>query len=118
MSHPRSAGCFTRFLGRWVRERKALSLSEAVRRCSLTPAQILEPSVPAMKNKGRIKVGADADVIVFDADKVLDRATFEKPAQTAAGMRWVVVNGVVVIREGELVREANSGLGIRKDVSR
>ena len=106
-------GCFSRVLGRYVRERKVLSLMDAVRRCSLIPAQILEESTPQMKNKGRIKVGADADIIVFDADKIIDRATYAKPAQTSAGFRLVLVNGVAVVRDGELVRTAMPGRPIR-----
>lgn len=117
-SHPRSAGTFCRFLGRYVRERKAISLLDAVGRCSLIPAQILETSTPQMKNKGRIKIGADADIIVFDAEKVLDRATFEQPAQTSVGMRHVIVNGTPVIREGELLRNARPGQPIRRQVSK
>ena len=114
IAHPRTAGCFSRVLGRYVRERKVLSLMEAVRRCSLIPAQILEESTPQMKNKGRIKVGADADIIVFDADKIIDRATYAKPAQTSAGFRLVLVNGVAVVRDGELVRTAMPGRPIRR----
>ena len=89
---------------------------EAVRRCSLIPAQILEESTPMMKNKGRIKVGADADIIVFDAAKVIDRATFAKPTQTSAGYRLVLVNGTAVVRDGELIRTAMPGQPIRREV--
>lgn len=114
MSHPRSAGTFCRFLGRYVRQRKVLDLSEAIRRCSRIPAQILEPSTPQMKAKGRIQPGADADIIVFDAEQVLDRATFERPAQTSVGMRHVIVNGTAVIRDGELLRSLRPGQPIRR----
>src|SRR5262249_1156392 len=102
--------------GPYVRDRKVLTLPEAIRRCSLIPAQLLEKSVPAMKNKGRVKVGADADLIVFDAAKVTDRATFEKPLQTSAGMQHVIGGGAFVIRDGELEREAMAGRGIRRAV--
>jgi N-acyl-D-glutamate deacylase len=115
LAHPRTAGCFSRVLGRYVRERKVLSLMDAVRRCSLIPAQILEDSTPQMKNKGRIKVGADADIIVFDADKIIDRATFANPRQTSAGFRLVLVNGIAVVRDGELVRTAFPGRPIRRE---
>ena len=116
VAHPRAAGTFCRILGPYVRDRKVLTLSEAIRRCSLIPAQLLEKSVPAMKNKGRVKVGADADLIVFDAAKITDRATFDTPLRTSAGMRHVIVAGVFVIRDGELVRQAKPGRGIRRAV--
>ncbi|MCI0455605.1 MAG: amidohydrolase family protein [Gemmataceae bacterium] len=118
VAHPRAAGTFCRILARYVRERKALTLMEAVRRCSLIPAQILQASTPQMKNKGRLKVGADADLIVFDPEKVADRATYQKPLQTSVGMRYVLVNGTVVIRDGELVRTALPGRAIRRPVSK
>ena len=114
IAHPRTAGCFSRVLGRWARDRKALTLMDAIRRCSLIPAQILEESVPLMKNKGRIKVGADADIIVFDADKIIDRATFTKPAQTSAAFHLVLVNGTAVVRNGELIPTAMPGRPIRR----
>jgi len=116
IAHPRSAGCFSKVLGRYTRERKVLPLMDAIRRCSFRPAQILEESVPQMKNKGRIKVGADADIIVFDPEKLIDRATFEKPAQTSVGMRLVIVNGTVVVQDGELIRTAMPGRPVRRDV--
>jgi hypothetical protein len=114
VSHPRSAGCFSRILGRYVRDEKKLSLVEAIRRCSLRPAQILEESVPQMKNKGRIKVGADADLIVFDPQTVSDRATYRQPNQTSVGMRHVLVNGTPVIRDTALVKTAFPGRAIRR----
>ena len=109
---PRSAGCFSRILGRFVREENKLTLLEAIRRCSLRPAQILEAGVPQMKNKGRFKVGADADIIVFDAKTVRDQATYQQPNQTSVGMRYVLVNGTFV-RDAELVKEASPGRAIR-----
>jgi hypothetical protein len=116
VAHPRAAGCFTRILGRYVREEKKLTLPEAIRKCSLLPARILEASVPQMKNKGRIRIGADADLIVFDPATVTDRATYEKPNQTALGMRHVLVNGRFVIKDGELRKDAFPGKAIRRAV--
>jgi hypothetical protein len=117
VSHPRSAGCFARILGRYVRDEKKLSLMEAIRRCSLRPAQILEKSVPQMRNKGRLKVGADADLIVFDPKTVLDRATYMQPNQTSVGMRHVLVNGTFVIRDSRLEKTVLPGKAIRRPIN-
>ena len=73
--------------------------------------------MPQMKNKGRIKVGADADIIVFDADKIIDRSTFTKPNQTSLGFHLVLVNGTAVVRDGELVRTAMPGRPIRREIT-
>jgi N-acyl-D-aspartate/D-glutamate deacylase len=111
--HPRSAGTFARVLGVYVREQKLISLTEALRRMTLMPAQRLEASVPAMRNKGRIKVGADADLVAFDPDRIIDRATFENPAQYSDGIQHVLVNGVFVVREGSFVAGVYPGIGLR-----
>ena len=113
-AHPRSAGTFTRFLRDYVRERKKVDLREGLRRVSLTPAKILEQSVPQMKRKGRLQVGMDADLVVFDLATVSDKATYQLPNQRSVGMQHVVVNGVPVIRSGELVRGALPGKAIRR----
>jgi N-acyl-D-aspartate/D-glutamate deacylase len=76
-------------------------------------AQRLEPFVPAMRNKGRIKVGADADVTVFDAARVIDRATYEKPAQFSEGIRHVIVGGTFIVRDEQLVNGVAPGRAIR-----
>lgn len=115
-AHPRSAGTFSRFLADFVRKRRQVDWREGLRRVSLIPAQILEESVPQMRQKGRLQVGKDADLVVFDPATIADRATFTKPNQTSVGMRHVIVNGVPVIREGQLVREALPGKPIRRVV--
>ena len=117
-AHPRSAGTFTRFLRDFVRERRKVSLQDGLRRMTLIPAQILEQSAPAMKRKGRVQVGADADLVAFDLATVSDRGTYTRPNQTSVGMRHVIVNGTAVIRDGALVRDALPGRAIRRAENR
>jgi len=114
--HPRGAGTFARVLGKYVREEKALSLMDAIAKMSLRPAQRLEPYVPAMRNKGRIKVGADADLAIFDPATVIDRATFQNPAQYSEGIPYVLVGGVPVVERGKLVESVFPGQAVRARV--
>lgn len=112
--HPRGVGTYARVLGRFVREQKALSLMAALKKMSYLPAERLRGAVPAMAAKGRIKVGADADITVFDPEQVLDRATFDNPAQASAGIPHVLVNGVFVVRDGKLVDGVLPGRPVRR----
>jgi N-acyl-D-aspartate/D-glutamate deacylase len=107
--HPRAAGSYARVLGRYVREQHALSLMDALRKMSLLPAERL-----GIQTKGRLQVGADADITVFDSERVIDRATFENPAQYSEGIPLVLVNGVVVVRDGQLVDGVAPGRGLHK----
>ena len=111
--HPRGQGTFSRVLGKYVREEKALDLMTAVRKMTLMPAQRLEQRAPAFETKGRIKVGADADITIFDANRVIDRATFEKPLQYSDGIQFVLVNGVAVVNDGKLVEGVLPGRAAR-----
>lgn len=113
--HPRGAGTFARVLGHYSREKKLLPLMEALAKMTILPARRLEGHVPAMKAKGRIAVGADADITVFDPAKVIDRATFEAPTTPSAGIPHVIVNGVFVVRDGQLVQGAMPGRAVRVD---
>ncbi len=113
-AHPRSTGCYARFLSRYVRDRKALPLREALAKCSLIPAQILERSVPQMQNKGRLRVGADADIVVFDLATITDQATFMEPTRLSEGFRHVVVNGTPIIRNEKRIADARPGKAIRR----
>ena len=110
--HPRGAGTYARVLGKYVREEKALSLMDAIRKSSLMPAQRLEAMSPQMRRKGRITVGDDADISVFDPDHVIDKATYENPAQYSEGFRYVLVGGKFVVRDGKL-QDAAPGEAIR-----
>lgn len=96
MAHPRAYGTFARVLGKYSRDEKLLSLQEAIRKLSKLPADNLK-----IKNRGEIKTGYYADIVIFDAAKIKDNATFEKPHQYAEGMIHVFVNGVQVIKNGE-----------------
>jgi N-acyl-D-aspartate/D-glutamate deacylase len=111
--HPRGQGTFSRVLGKYVREEKALDLMTALRKMTLMPAQRLERRAPAFKTKGRIKLGADADLTVFDANRVIDGATFDKPLQYSDGIRFVLVGGVEVISDGTLVESVFPGRAAR-----
>ena len=112
-THPRSAGTFSRTLGRYARDQGLLPLMDVLRKMTLMPAQRLEARVPEMARKGRIQLGADADIVVFDADRLIDRATFESPAEYAEGMRHVLVSGEFVVREGQPVPHAVPGQAVR-----
>ena len=112
--HPRMAGTFARVLGRYSREQKMMPLMEALRRMTIMPAQRLERWVPQMRTKGRIGAGMDADVVVFDAARIIDRATVENPAQYSAGIVHVLVGGASVVRAETLVEGAFPGKGVRR----
>ena len=108
-AHPRSAGTFARVLGRYVREREVLGLMEAVGKMTLLPAKRLESLAPVMKKKGRLQVGADADIVVFDLETVIDTATFEDDLSRSKGVEHVLVDGVFVVRDGETVQGVTPG---------
>jgi len=111
--HPRAAGTYARVLGKYVRERKTLSLMDAIRKSSLMPAQRLEGMAPVFRNKGRIKEGADADLAIFDPFTVTDKATFEKPDVPSEGIPYVIVNGQVVVDGGRVSEGLFPGRGLR-----
>jgi len=112
LGHPRDAGTFCKILARYVRELRTVSLMDAIRKMSLMPAQRLEKATVTARRKGRIQEGADADVVVFDAATVTDRATYERPKEHSTCMQFVVVNGVLVIDKGALVPGVLPGRGI------
>jgi dihydroorotase len=112
--NPRLAGTFARVLGRYAREQRLFTLMEALRRMTIMPAERLQGSVPAMARKGRIRIGADADLTVFNPATVIDRATVEQPAQYSEGIVHVLVAGTSVVRDAKLVEGVFPGQAIRR----
>ena len=112
VGHPRNAGTFSRVLAQYVREKKTLTLMEALRKMTLMPAEMLERSTSAAHRKGRLQEGADADIVVFDPEKISDRSTFEKPMEPSVGVHYLVVAGTVLIDDGKLVPDVYPGRAI------
>ncbi len=112
--HPRGAGTFSRVLGRYVREGKHLSMMLALQKMTIMPASRLEQAAPSMRNRGRLKVGAYADVTVFDPNTIVDMATFQNPAQFSQGIHHVLVNGVLVVEDGTLKEGVKPGRPVRR----
>jgi len=108
-SNPNIAGTFSLFLGRYVRERGYLSLMDALARTSLKQAQWLEPIAPVFANKGRLQVGKDADIVVFDPQTIAAGANYQAPYAPPVGVPWVIVNGELVVAEGALISERYPG---------
>jgi N-acyl-D-aspartate/D-glutamate deacylase len=111
--HPRTAGTYSHILGHYVRETRQMDLMTALTKMTLMPAQRLEQRAPLFHNKGRIRVGADADLAIFDPEHIIDRATYQQPAIPSEGMRYVLVNGVEVVRNGAPVSGIYPGKGER-----
>lgn len=109
LAHPRTAGTFSRVLGKYVREDKVIDLNTAIEKMTLLPAKRLESIAPMMRFKGRIQIGTDADITVFNPDTIIDKATFEKGLAFSAGIEYVIVNGVLVIRKGQTVNNIFPG---------
>ena len=94
--HPRQYGTFARVLGYYVRERGILKLEQAVRKMSSQSAKRL-----GIHDRGLIAEGYYADIAIFDSNQIIDKATFENPHQYSVGMKFVIVNGVIVVEEGK-----------------
>jgi N-acyl-D-aspartate/D-glutamate deacylase len=110
--HPRNAGTYSRVLTEYVREKKTLTLTEALRKMTLMPAQMLERSTPEARRKGRLQEGADADVVIFDPQTIHDRATFERPMETSEGVHYLLVGGTVLIDHAKLLSGVYPGQAI------
>lgn len=114
--HPRGQGTFSRVIGRYVRDEKVLDLMSALRKMTVLPAERLEKRAPMFRQKGRIRAGADADITIFDAGKIIDKATFEEPLQYSEGVEDVLVNGVAVVKKGKIVEGVFPGREARAPV--
>src|SRR5439155_338592 len=108
--HPRSYGTFPRVLGTYARDEHVLTLEDAVRKMTSLPA-----SRVALRDRGVLRAGAAADVVVFDPQTVADRATFDEPHRYPAGIPLVIVNGEIALRDGETTA-ARSGRFLRLGV--
>ena len=111
-AHPRSAGTFSRVLGRYVREAGTLSLMDALTKITIRPARRLEGIAPSMRLKGRLQIGCDADITVFDPDTIIDTATFEDDLSFSEGVHHVLVNGTFVVRNGATVEGVLPGRAV------
>jgi N-acyl-D-aspartate/D-glutamate deacylase len=100
-----------------VRERRTVSLMEGIRKCALIPAEILSASTPAMRAKGRLQAGADADIVVFDFEALTDRATFTAMNRPSEGVRHLIVSGQPLISDGALDVAARPGRPVRRPVT-
>ncbi len=112
-THPRSAGTYGRTLRVAVRETGALTLSDAIAKCTLSPATVLAAAIPAVRRKGRLQAGCDADVVVFDAERVTDAATYQASTRPSVGFVHVIVNGESVVLDGVLQEHAFPGRPVR-----
>ena len=114
ITHPRTAGTFSRAL-RLLSRDGPVGLGEALARCSLEPARLLQDRVPALRGKGRLQPGGDADIVVFDPDTITDRASYRHSTRPSDGIRHVLVNGAFVVRDGDLVADARPGRPVRAE---
>lgn len=112
-THPRTAGTYGRTLRVAVRETGALTLAEAIAKCTIVPSRILESAAPSMRRKGRVQAGCDADLVVFDPEAVTDAATYQESTRPSSGFAHVIVNGESVVRDGTLEESAFPGRPVR-----
>jgi N-acyl-D-aspartate/D-glutamate deacylase len=112
LAHPRTAGTFARVLGKYVREDKVLDLPTAIEKMTFLTAKMLEKSAPMMRFKGRIQVGADADITIFNPETIIDKATFEEGLKFSEGVEYVLVNGMLVLKQGKKVEGVFPGQAV------
>jgi N-acyl-D-aspartate/D-glutamate deacylase len=112
-THPRTAGTYARSIRALSRDGGGMSLPEILAKCSLHPAMLLQDRVPAMRRKGRVSEGSDADIVVFDPENITDQATYSASTRPSSGIRHVLVNGTFVVRDGRLKTHARPGRPVR-----
>ncbi|WP_246469838.1 amidohydrolase family protein [Cohnella nanjingensis] len=117
-NHPRASGTFARTIGLYVREHQVLSLMDAIAKMSLMPARRLERQAPALRKKGRIARGMDADIVVFDYDTMNDRSTVERPELMSKGIRYVLVGGKVALDDRGLHKNVIAGRPLKSEFAR
>ncbi len=117
-NHPRASGTFARTIGLYTREKGVISLMDAIAKMTLLPAQRLEKQAPAMRKKGRLDKGMDADIVIFDYDTIRDRSTVERPDLMSEGIRYVLIGGRVVLDEDGLHKDVRVGEPIRSEFVR
>jgi N-acyl-D-aspartate/D-glutamate deacylase len=107
--HPRTIGTFSRVLGYYARDERLLTLHSALAKMTILPARRMEQHYPVFARKGRLQVGADADIVIFDADRIIDKATYQNPLARSSGVSDVVVGGQPVVLNGVLQNSAYPG---------
>lgn len=112
-NHPRGAGTYSRMFGKYVREEKVLSTMDAIKKVSYLPAKRMESSAPAMKYKGRIEIGSDADITIFNPDTIIDKSTVKDTSAPSVGVEYVIVNGVIVKDKSGIVKGVSPGKPIK-----
>lgn len=110
-AHPRTAGTFSRVLGRYVREQKVIGLMDALKKMTIMPARRLEGISPMMRNKGRMQIGADADLTIFDPKVIIDKADF-KGLQYSEGVQFVIINGILIVENQNIIQNVFPGRAI------
>ncbi len=114
--HPRNAGTYARVIARYVRAQGSLTLADAVRKMSLMPAQRLEAATAAARRKGRLQPGADADIVVFEPQRIQDKATYRAAGTPSVGVRYLLVAGTLVVDQGRIVDGVAPGRPLTADV--
>ena len=115
-NHPRSTGCFSKTIGRYVRELEVLDMRSGLAKLTILPAKLVEKAAPAMQRKGRMQMGADADISIFDPATIIDRSTIDTPQRASVGMQWVLVDGTIVLSPDGLDRSVRPGTPIRSAI--